>query len=179
MSEKLKDGKDTTEYEVTTKSNFWSVVALIVGSVVTIGATTAEAAGTDSKVGILIGGIVTVAALAHKWLVSVGYIKSRTEVKTKTVTPSEDAKPVEDVKPVKDGKDTTEYEVTKKSNFWSVVAIVVGSVVTVGATVADIAGAGSGVGVAVGGAVVVAGVAQKLLVSAGYVKSRTEVKTKS
>ena len=26
MSEKLKDGKDTTEYEVTTKSNFWSVV---------------------------------------------------------------------------------------------------------------------------------------------------------
>lgn len=177
MSEKLKDGKDTTEYEVTTKSNFWSVVALIVGSVVTIGATTAEAAGTDSKVGILIGGIVTVAALAHKWLVSVGYIKSRTEVKTKTVTPSEE--PAEVAEPVKDGKDTTEYEVTKKSNFWSVVAIVVGSVVTVGATVADIAGAGSGVGVAVGGAVVVAGVAQKLLVSAGYVKSRTEVKTKS
>lgn len=175
MSEKLKEGKDTTEYEVVTKSNLWSVVALIVGSVVTIGATTADIADKDTKVGIIIGGVVTVAAIAQKWLVSVGYIKSRTDVKTKTVTPSEE--PAEVAEPVKDGKDTTEYEVTKKSNFWSVVSIVVGSVITVGATVADIAGAGSGVGVAVGGAVVAAGIAQKLLVSSGYVKSRTAVKT--
>ena len=77
----VKDGKDTTEYEVTKSSNFWSVVTLVVGAVVTIGATVAETFGTESKVGIIVGGVVTVAALVQKWLVSAGYVKSRTAVK--------------------------------------------------------------------------------------------------
>lgn len=80
MSE-VKPGKETTEYEVTKKNNFWAVVAVIVGVITTAGSAIADAFGADSKIGVIVGGIVTVAALAQKWLVNAGYVKSRTAVK--------------------------------------------------------------------------------------------------
>jgi hypothetical protein len=80
MSE-VKAGKETTEYEVTKKANFWAVVGIVIGTVLSVGSAVADAVGADSKIGVVVGGVVTVVAFVQKWLVSAGYIKSRTAVK--------------------------------------------------------------------------------------------------
>ena len=78
----VEPGKDTTEYKEAKSASIWGIVAMVLGFLVTIGASIAEALGTDTKAAIIAGAVVAAAGLAQKTLVSLGYIKSRTEVKT-------------------------------------------------------------------------------------------------
>jgi len=79
--EDITPGKDTTEYKEAKSGSVWGIVAMILGMLLTIGATVAESLGTDSRIGIIAGAVIAVAGIAEKTLVSLGYIKSRTEVK--------------------------------------------------------------------------------------------------
>ena len=79
--EDIKPGKDTTEYKEAKSGSVWGIVAMVLGMLLTIGATVAESLGTDSRIGIIAGAVIAVAGIAEKTLVSLGYIKSRTEVK--------------------------------------------------------------------------------------------------
>ena len=82
MSEEIKPGKDTTEYAEAKSASVWGIVAMILGMVLTVGASVAEGLGVDTKYGIIIGAVVACAGIAQKTLVSLGYIKGRSEVKT-------------------------------------------------------------------------------------------------
>jgi len=77
----VKEGEKTTELKVAQGEKVWGIIATVVGLLVTLGATVAEALGTEAKAGIIAGAVVAVAGIIQKTLVSLGYIKSRTDVK--------------------------------------------------------------------------------------------------
>lgn len=75
-------GSGTSEFKETTNANVWGVVAMVLGFLTTVGATIAEAFGTDTKYAIVAGCVISVAGVLQKTLVTLGYIKSRTEIKS-------------------------------------------------------------------------------------------------
>jgi len=77
----VEPGKDTTEYKEAKSASVWGIVAMVLGFLVTVGGSVAEALGTDSEAAIICGAIIAVAGVAEKTLVSLGYIKGRSEVK--------------------------------------------------------------------------------------------------
>ena len=79
--EDITPGKDTTEYKEAKSGSVWGIVAMILGMLLTIGATVAESLGTDSRIGIIAGAVIAIFGLIQKSLVELGYIKSRTEIK--------------------------------------------------------------------------------------------------
>lgn len=79
--------------------------------------------------------------------------------------------------PVTPGTQTTEYQVTKGSNAWSIVGLVIGLLITAGAAVAEALGAETNGGIIVGAGVSIAAILQRTFVDLGYIKSRTDVKT--
>lgn len=81
MSDQVKPGEQTTEYKEAKSANVWSTVGLILGFVLTTGAAVVDSLGGDSKLAIIAGAVIAVAAIAEKTLVSLGYIKGRSEVK--------------------------------------------------------------------------------------------------
>jgi hypothetical protein len=83
-ADNVKPGDSTSEKKVTDGENAWGIVTIVLGMLLTTGATIAESLGTESKVGIIAGAIIALAGVAQKTLVSLGYIKSRTEVKVAT-----------------------------------------------------------------------------------------------
>lgn len=88
MSNEVKPGVETTEYEVAKSGSFWGVVSIVLGAVVMIGSVVADFAGADSKIGILVGGVIGVVGAVQKLLTDRGYISSRTQVKSAS-TPKE------------------------------------------------------------------------------------------
>lgn len=77
----LPAGIETSEKAVAKSSSVWGIVAMILGVLVTTGATIAASLGADTKVGIIVGAVVTVAGIVQKTLTDLGYIGSRTKVK--------------------------------------------------------------------------------------------------
>lgn len=80
-------GTETSEYKVAQQANFWGVIAIILGGVVSFGPQIVESLwGKDvtSPAYVIGGACIACAGIAYKTLVSLGYIKSRTEIKTAT-----------------------------------------------------------------------------------------------
>lgn len=81
---------------------------------------------------------------------------------------------------VKAGESTTEYEVAKSARLWMIIGLVLGVLLEAGgAVISALTDAGvAGVGLIVGGVVLQAlTAARNALVDAGYIKSRTVVKS--
>ena len=77
----VKAGEVTSEKKVADGANVWGSVATVIGAVISIGSMVLPALGDGSKFGILAGALIAVAGIVQKTLVSLGYIKSRTDVK--------------------------------------------------------------------------------------------------
>jgi hypothetical protein len=75
-------GSGTSEFKETKNANIWGVVAMVLGFLTTVGATVAEALGNDTKYAIVAGAVISVAGILQKTLVTLGYVKSRTELKS-------------------------------------------------------------------------------------------------
>jgi len=82
-----------------------------------------------------------------------------------------------ETKEVKSGAETSEFAVAKSGSFWGVVSIVLGALVVVGSSIAEIAGADTKLGIIIGAVIGIAGTVQKLLTDRGYIASRTQVKS--
>ena len=78
---KIEPGVKTTEYAVAKSNSVWGIVAMILGVVLTVGASIVESFGVDTKQAIIGGAVVALAGIAQKTLSSLGYIKSRSDVK--------------------------------------------------------------------------------------------------
>ena len=77
----VKPGHETTEFKVAKSAGTWGVVATVLGTVIAMGSEVLAQVGSSSAVGLIVGAVVAVAGIVTKLLVSLGYIKSRTEVK--------------------------------------------------------------------------------------------------
>ena len=77
----VKPGVETSEYKEAKSASTWGIVAMVLGTLVTIGGAVADALGTDATAGIICGAVVAVAGTLQKTFVSLGYIKSRTDIK--------------------------------------------------------------------------------------------------
>jgi len=77
---------------------------------------------------------------------------------------------------VKPGVETTEYKEVQSASVWGIVAMVLGILTTIGATIAESLGSDTTTAIIVGAVVASAGIMQKTLVSLGYISSRTKVK---
>ena len=75
-------GSGTSEYKETANASVWGIVAMVLGFLTTVGATVVESFGVDTKYAIVAGAVISVAGILQKTLVTLGYIKSRTEVKS-------------------------------------------------------------------------------------------------
>ena len=74
-------GVNTSEYALANSVKFWSILFAVLGMVESIGATVASSLGADTKIGIIVGAVVTVAGVIGKTLASLGYSKARADVK--------------------------------------------------------------------------------------------------
>lgn len=83
----LKPGEETSEYAVAQSVKVWAIVFAILGMIDTIGSSIAASLGADTKLGIIVGAVVTVAAIVAKTLASLGYSKARADVKVAIATP--------------------------------------------------------------------------------------------
>lgn len=81
MSETVKDGKTTSEFEQAQSSKGWAVVSTVLGMVIASGSAVTEMLGMDNTVGIIVGAVIAVFGIIQRTLVDLGYIKSRTDVK--------------------------------------------------------------------------------------------------
>lgn len=77
----IKPGKDTSEHAVEKSNSVWGIISTILGLVITFGGAVGEALGADTKYAVIVGAVIAVAGTIQKTLVSLGYIKSRTDVK--------------------------------------------------------------------------------------------------
>lgn len=77
----VKVGADTSEKKVADSANIWGSIATVLGIVLSVGSTVIPALGEGSRIGVIAGAIIAFAGIAQKTLVSLGYIKSRTDVK--------------------------------------------------------------------------------------------------
>ncbi len=77
---------------------------------------------------------------------------------------------------VKAWTETSEKKVADKANAWGSIATILGIILSVGSTVVPALGDGSRVGILAGAVIAIAGIAQKTLVSLGYIKSRADIK---
>lgn len=74
-------GAETSEKKVADSANVWGSITTVLGIIISVGSTLTPALGDGSNIGIIAGAIIAFAGIAQKTLVSLGYIKSRTEVK--------------------------------------------------------------------------------------------------
>ncbi len=78
-------GNTTSEYQVTQGANTWGAIGIILGAIVAFGPTIMERLSgvvpEGSTAYVVCGAIISVASLLYRTLVSIGYIKSRTEIK--------------------------------------------------------------------------------------------------
>ena len=77
----VEPGKDTSEYKEAKSASIWGIVAMLLGTLITIGGAVAEALGSDTKSAIIAGAVVATAGVLQKTFVSLGYIKSRADIK--------------------------------------------------------------------------------------------------
>lgn len=78
---------------------------------------------------------------------------------------------------VKEGKDTTEYKRTKSASTWGTVGMILGAVVTFGPSLVGNLQEGSKLFIVAGTVISVCSIAYKTFIDAGYIASRTQVKT--
>ena len=81
MADKIKSGANTSEHAMAQSTKMWGIIAMILGTLTTIGATIVDSLGHDSKMAIIGGAVIATAGIVQKTLVTLGYISSRTEVK--------------------------------------------------------------------------------------------------
>lgn len=83
MSDPIKDGRSTSEYEVTKSAGVWGIIALILGFVTSGVAPILAKFGVieGSTVGIVAGAVIAVAGVALQLLTKLGYIRGRAELK--------------------------------------------------------------------------------------------------
>ena len=79
---------------------------------------------------------------------------------------------------IKAGSGTSEYERARAGGAWAIVAMALGVMLSIGSAVAQSFDVGSKAGIIAGAILAAAGVMQRTLVDLGYIKSRTEVKSK-
>jgi hypothetical protein len=77
----MKPGVDTTEYTEAKSAGKWALVMQIIGLLITIGSSVAQALGSEATAGIIVGAVVAALALFKETVVKLGYINSRTSVK--------------------------------------------------------------------------------------------------
>lgn len=77
----VKPGETTTEYRAARSAGAWGVVSMVLGIVMAGASAVLQAAGSDTKAGILAGAAMAIAGTVSKTLAELGYIKSRTDVK--------------------------------------------------------------------------------------------------
>lgn len=80
----VKPGDQTTEYRRARHAGVWGAVGLVLGGVITLVPSLVDlylGQNASGSAAILAGATVSLASLAYKTLVDLGYIKSRTEVK--------------------------------------------------------------------------------------------------
>lgn len=82
MADKIKSGIETSEHAHAKSAGIWGVVAMVLGIILSTGATIVSAFGTDTKVAIIGGAVIAVAGVVQKTLVTLGYIKGRSDVKS-------------------------------------------------------------------------------------------------
>ena len=82
MSENnTKSGVETSEFKVAKSGSFWGIVSIVIGTLITVASIVAEIAGSDTKLGIVVGAVIGVVGGIQKLLTDRGYIESRTKVK--------------------------------------------------------------------------------------------------
>ena len=79
----VKSGVDTTEKHEADSAKVWGIVGLILGFITTSVSPVLVSLGVteSSTAGIIAGALISCASLAYRTFVSLGYIKSRTDVK--------------------------------------------------------------------------------------------------
>ena len=77
---------------------------------------------------------------------------------------------------IKVGVETSEKKVADRANIWGSIATVLGIIISVGGSFAPTLTGGSNLAIIAGAIIAAAGLAQKTLVSLGYIKSRADVK---
>jgi hypothetical protein len=82
MPSKIEPGIDTTEYKEAKSAGTWGIVAMVLGVLLTVGATIVDSLGGDTKTAIIAGAVIATAGILEKTLVSLGYIKGRSDVKS-------------------------------------------------------------------------------------------------
>jgi len=85
----VKSGEKTTEFAEMKSNKVWSIVAMALGMLMTVGAAVADSLGADTKAGIIVGAAIAVAAIMQRTLTSLGYMKSRTVVKATAIVEPE------------------------------------------------------------------------------------------
>lgn len=83
MPNKIEPGIDTTEYAEAKSAGAWGIVAMVLGILLTVGATIVDSLGGDTKTAIIAGAVIATAGILEKTLVSLGYIKGRSDVKAR------------------------------------------------------------------------------------------------
>ncbi len=76
-------GSRTSEFALARARGFWPTVSMVLGVVMAVGGTVAEIVSTtpNSKVAIVVGGVMVVAGKLQTALQTMGYVKHRTEYK--------------------------------------------------------------------------------------------------
>lgn len=77
----IKDGVETSEFKTAKSGSFWGIVSIVIGAIISVGSFISEMAGNDTKLGIIVGGVIGVVGGVQKILTDRGYIASRTAVK--------------------------------------------------------------------------------------------------
>lgn len=79
----MKEGKETSEHQVTKIAGYWAIASMVLGLLVTVGGSVMESMGNEGgKYIAALGVAVAIAGKIQKTLTDLGYIKSRTDVKT-------------------------------------------------------------------------------------------------
>ena len=79
---KITTGKKTTEFSTMQSSKTWSIIAMVLGLIISIGGAVASSLGADTNAAIILGAVVLISSQVSKTLAELGYIKSRAAVKT-------------------------------------------------------------------------------------------------
>lgn len=77
----LKEGKDTSEGKIARSTGWVAIVMMVVGAITTYLPSLQERLAEDTQTYVVVGGIIAVAGLVGRVLVTLGYAKARTNLK--------------------------------------------------------------------------------------------------
>lgn len=77
----LKEGKDTSEGKLASKAGWIAIVMMVAGLITTYMPGLLEHLSEDTTIYVVVGGLIAVAGLVTKVLVTLGYARARTNLK--------------------------------------------------------------------------------------------------